>query len=420
MFFTPGRRLIPLFLALASVPQLFAEIPERITDLWPDAGSGVPRLDAAVLADKLYFAASADGGGGSGELDLWVFDGASPAAMVPGSAGLDPYDLTVWQGALYFAGGPFADRELWRYDGVNPPVEALDLFPAGTGNPTNLIPFGPELCMSAVTAAAVGDELVCWDGATAPDVYELRAEDFGSSPEAMTVLGDTLYFNAYGDGIGGEPWAYESFFPPVLVGDLSPGVPSSNPEDFVTVASTLYFEAADALGAGRIWTREGVSPPAMLSSTFRQQGGLASWRGRLYADGYEQGAQAVESPEGGLPQLHVLGAGGFTPLPWLGGSITSASGFLEHRNALYFRSTPSTSASDIFRICGGGSVERVTDHFADSTYVASTVVLFQGRLYFAAFEPATGKELWAIDPFTAVFCGGFETGDTGGWSASVP
>ena len=44
-----------------------AETAVRITDLRPGSASGVPGLDAAVLADKLYFAGTADGG----FLDLW-------------------------------------------------------------------------------------------------------------------------------------------------------------------------------------------------------------------------------------------------------------------------------------------------------------------------------------------------------------
>ena len=75
---------------------------------------------------------------------------------------------------------------------------------------------------------------------------------------------------------------------------------------------------------------------------------------------------------------------------------------------------------ELFRYCGSGSVERVTDQFADASYVTSSVTLFQGRLYFSASEAATGQELWAIDPLTAVFCGGFEDGHDDDWSAAVP
>src|SRR6188508_2562381 len=96
-----------------------AEDPVRLTDLRPGGLSGVPNLEAAVFGDKLYFAATATGA----ELDLWVYDGISAPTMVPGGGQLQPEELLVWQGALYFEGGPYTDRELWRYDGVNPPVE---------------------------------------------------------------------------------------------------------------------------------------------------------------------------------------------------------------------------------------------------------------------------------------------------------
>jgi len=408
-----ARRCSLVFSSLAVVAvAAHAEIAVRITDLWADGQSGVPNLDAAVFEDKLYFAGTADGG----DRDLWVYDGIPPASMVPGGAGLAPEELTVWQGGLYFKGGPANDRELWLYDGVNPPVEALDLAPPGSGNPEHLTAFGPELCFNALTSNTVGDELVCWDGANAPDVYELRAGLPGSSIDQPAVLGDTLYFGAYGDGVGGEPWAYEHFSPPTLVSDMESGTGSSNPEDFVQLGATIYFESSAGAFA-RVWSYDTVSPPALVSPTFRQQGGIASWGGRLIVDGYEDGG---ESPQGGTPYLHVLRAGGFVRAPWPGGSISSAGGFLDHRNALYFRAAASATASDLFRYCGGGTVERVTDEFADTSYVTSAPTLFQGRLYFSALQAATGQELWMIDPMTAIFCDGLEDGHDDDWSASVP
>ena len=260
-----------------------AEIAVRITDLRPGAFSGVPGLDAAVFADKLYFAGTADGG----SLDLWVYDGLSPATKVLGSDEIQPTYLTVWQGALHFLGGPRGDRELWRYDGVNPPLEVLDLLDPGSGSPAFLTPFGPELCFRA-TSPDVGAELVCWDGATAPDVYDLRAAAAGSSPENLTVLGDRLYFGALVDDTGREPWSHENFLAPELVGDLRSGTGSSSPDSFVLHGAELHLRAADSSGQGRVWVDDGVNPPAMVSTTFDVEGGLASWNGRLLVGGYEE------------------------------------------------------------------------------------------------------------------------------------
>ena len=388
-----------------------AEIAVRITDLRPGAFSGVPGLDAAVFADKLYFAGTADGG----SLDLWVYDGISPATKVPGSDEIQPTYLTVWQGALHFLGGPGGDRELWRYDGVNPPVEVLDLLDPGSGSPAFLTPFGPELCFRA-TSLDVGAELVCWDGATAPDVYDLRAAAAGSSPDNLTVLGNRLYFGALVDDAGREPWSHENFLAPELVGDLRSGTGSSSPDSFVLHGAQLHLRAADSSGQGRVWVDDGVNPPAMVSTTFDVEGGLASWGGRLLVGGYEEDGPLGEGPTG----LYALRAAGFTSTPWPGGPLPAANGFLAHRNALYFRATPSTTESDLFRYCGGGSVGRVTDQFADLSFVDSRPVLFQGRLFFAVDDDVFGRELWAIDPLTALFCDGFDDGHDDDWTSSVP
>ena len=399
-----ARLLLPLLSALVVARAAYAETPVRITDIQAGPSSSLSSLrNAAVLADKLYFGATDDGS----NYDLWVYDGISSASIVPGGVGLEPEYLTEWEGALYFLGGPFADRELWRYDGVNPPAEELDLFAAGSGNPEHLIVFGPELCFNALTSEAVGDELVCWDGTNAPTVYDLRTGTAGSSFEKPAVIGDTLYFDAFGDGVGSEPWAYEGFSPPTLVGDLEPGTASSNPESFVGVGTTVYFRAGN-----RVWSADGVAPPAILSPTFTVQGGLASWHGRLLVDGHDDVA-------GGQNQLHVLRAGSLVQAQWPGGSIFGAGDFLDHRNALYFHSGTSVTAGDLFRYSGCGGVERVTDLFADTSYVGGGLVLFQSRIYFFAFDDTYGGELWAVDPQPALLCTGFEIGDDD-WSTSLP
>ena len=408
----PACWCAPILWAIAVAAAAHAETAVRITDLRPGAFSGVPGLDAAVFADKLYFAGTGDGG----FLDLWVYDGILPATKVPGSDELQPTYLTVWQGALHFLGGPTGDRELWRYDGVNPPVEVLDLLDPGSGSPAFLTPFGSELCFRATPSAAVGGELVCWDGATAPDVYDLRAGVAGSTPDALTVLGDRLFFSALVDDTGREPWSHENFLTPELVGDLRAGAASSSPSSFVQHGPLIHLRASDSGGQGRVWVDDGVDPPAMVSTTFDVEGGLASWGGRLLVGGYEEDGPQGEGPTG----LYVQRATGFTSTPWAGGPLPSINGFLAHRNALYFRATPSTNESDLFRHCGNGSVERVTDQFADLSFVDSRPVLFQGRLFFAVDDDVFGRELWAIDPMTAVFCDGFEDGHDDDWTASVP
>lgn len=406
-----ARTILTLACAFAAVPAAHAEIAVRITDLYAGTGSGVPNLDAVVFAGKLYFAGTTD----NSDTDLWVYDGVSPATMVPGGNDLEPLYLTVWQGALYFQGGPPTDRELWRYDGVNPPVEAIDIYAAGNSDPANLTAFGPELCFGAYYSDAVGEELVCWDGATAPDVYELRAGQAGGQVEELTVIGSTLYFDGIGDGVGSEPWAYQNFFAPTLLGDLLPGPGSSQPESFVQVGPKLYLRASDPGGVSRVWSDDGVAPPAMVSSTFRVQGGLASWNGRLLVDGHDDG-EAL----GGFDQVHMLRGGVLVPLIWAGGSNPSARSFVAHRNALYFRSTPSQPAGDLFRHCGDGTIERVTDQFAGTEFIEGVLTVFQGRIFFTGKDTATGRELWAVDPLTALFCGGFEDGNDDDWSSSMP
>ena len=63
----------------------------------------------------------------------------------------------------------------------------------------------------------------------------------------------------------------------------------------------------------------------------------------------------------------------------------------------------------------------MTDQFAAATAsIHGVLVEFQGRIHFSAEDDVNGRELWAVDPMTALFCDGLEDGDDDGWSASVP
>lgn len=400
------RRLIPSMLVAALPSAVLAEVAVLVSDIRPGTGSALSELDAAVLGDKLYFNATANGSA----RDLWVYDGSAPPAMVAGGAGLRPEFLTIWQGALHFLGGPTSDRELWRYDGTNPPVEVLDLFTSGSGLPQLLTPFGSELCFKARTSTTVGEELVCWDGTTAPDVYDLRPGGDSSAPENFKVLGDKLYFKAFDASAGNEPWIYEHFTPPTLLADVRPGLDSSLPSDFVAIGPTIYFRASDDTGHARVWSWDGVASPTMVSAELDLQGGVSSFGSLLLGNGF--------MAEGGV-QMHVLRAGGFAPARWGFGEIYAASNFFEHRSALYFRSS-GPAPGDLFRYCGGGAVERVRDSLAGSPAVQPGFAVFEGRIYFAATDATHGGELWALDPFEALFCDGFEDGDDDGWSVSLP
>jgi len=400
--------LCPAFVP-AFVPAAAAvDVVTRITDLNPGGAHSLAVFSGAVFDGKLYFQAK-DGPGVP--TDLWVYDGVNAPSIVPGGADISPESFALWQGALWFGAGPGDDRELWRYDGVTPPAEALDVWPGGDGNVRFLFPFGDLLCFNAETAGN-GAELACWDGSSSPSIFNLRAGSSGSSPEWYGISQGKLYFGAFVDGVGDEPHVYDGLVAPVLVDDVRPGSSSSNPEYFTAFGSDLYFRASDEDGQGRVWRYDGVEPPEMISADFDVEGGTTAWLGSLYSTGFL---------EDGMQELHRWNGSEFLRIPFVpAASALGADSFTSFAGSL-FLVAGSSPGRDLYRYCGNGEAQRVTDAFATgSDYVQSELIVLGDRLLFVARTSTHGAELWALDADEATFCHGFEDGVTAGWSTTVP
>lgn len=392
---------------LIAPDRLAAETPHLLADLLPGPSDGVPSFDAAVFDGKLYFAGDLDGGGE----DLLVYDGVSPPSLVPGGEGTRPTDLVVFEDALYYQGGPYGgeeDRELWRYDGVGAAAELMDLFPAGSSRPYAFAVFGDQLCFQA-TMPNVGAELVCWDGVqSSPDVHDLWSGAQSSGVEDLTVLGDTLFFSGFpGPSQGRELGIFQ---PPTLpaISELVPGNVGSNPGSFTRLGSTVYFVARDPDGSvPRVWSDEGMSmAPVAELDDFEVQGGLTGYQGRLLVVG--------QSPTSEEARLHAWNGIGLevvqtTDTAW------DAHEFVQVGTDVYFLADSSTTSFDLFRF-DGQDVVRVLDGELTGYYLTGELELFDGRLWFSAFQPDSGEELWWIVPPGLIFVDGFESGDVSRWT----
>lgn len=396
-----------MFCVFAASPLAAQDLFTRIADLRPGTQSGLLFLDAAVWNGALYFAGQDDASG----LDLWRYDGIQPPALVAGSEGVKPQGLVVHDGALYFRGGPANDRELWRYDGVALPQEALDIFGGTHSGPAGLTSYGDLLCFNGTTSA--GSELMCWDGLTAPTVFDVRPGPEGSSPEGLAARLGELYFSAYEPTAGNELWVYSGVGSPTVL-DLVPGAGSSGPTEFTTVGTDLYFVGA-VDGELRLFRREPALPPVEIEPTLDVQGGLGSFAGALYVAGFSDIV-----PGAGLFRYDAAAP---DPLTGIQGLTTFADSFLEFEGALYFVAGPFPPFTDLYRHCNGSeSVQLVSTLFGDDDhYIDHGLVAFGGRIYFSAVEELTaGRELWALDPMQPIFCSGFPGGDAADWSALVP
>jgi ELWxxDGT repeat protein len=378
----------------------------RLTDIRPGTQSGVPGLSATIWNGDLYFI------GYVGNFDSRIFrwDGEASPVEVAG-AGAMPDEPVVFDGELYFRGGPFSDRELWRWDGVNPPVEALDLFASGSGGfPEELTVFGSELCFGANTAS--GHEPLCWTGSGAPTNFDIRPGTSGSNADTFAVVDGKLYFTAYDDATGSEGYEYTGTGQPALVGDLRPGTGSGNPRNWSALGDDLYFVASDEGGQGRVFHRLAGELPEQDDFALDVEGEAGAAGGAYWVPGHDD--------DDTTPYVHRYDGLAATRLR---PSVTFADSFLLHRGAVYFVAGFSSPSRDLWRWCGSESVELVSTIFAssDDALTGGRLLEFDGRLVFSATQGlTTGSELWVLDAMTPLFCHGFDGEGIAAWSDSVP
>ena len=239
---------------------------ELVADLFvgalnPASGEGHSRPHyLTVYKDELYFAANDSGGA-----RLWVYDGvadpravftadvlsASGPAGTPAVEPVEPYDLVVFDGKLFFgATTPATGYELFSFDGSLVKLEA-DIF-AGPDDswPYSMVAFKGKLYFTAAYEDENGDydaEPWVFDGSTASLLANINdIDDEGSWPDSYTVVDDLLLFSAYHPDYGLEPWFYSGEGSPQLLQDIEVGTRGSmsGSGSFTKFGDRIYISTA--------------------------------------------------------------------------------------------------------------------------------------------------------------------------------
>ena len=127
--------------------------------------------------------------GGSG---LWTTNGtAAGTSELAGTAGLDPSDLTVFNGTVLFNGVSGGLHGLWATNGAAGGTHELTGGGVTTGfglNPSDLTVFGSEVLFSGGdNGGKVG--LWAWNGTSVTELVAGTAAS-GLNPSDLTVFGD--------------------------------------------------------------------------------------------------------------------------------------------------------------------------------------------------------------------------------------
>jgi ELWxxDGT repeat protein len=248
-------------------------------------GVGLDPSDLTVYNGEALFA----GYNASGDPELWVTDG-TPAGThelaVAGSsttsqgllqAGLNPSDLTVYNGYVFFSGTDASGRiELWETNGTAAGTNELsvagaatvgqDLGPAGLF-PSDLTVFNDQILFSGNDARSQ-TELWETDGTAAgthelTDIAGATTTGVGLDPSDLTVYnGEVLFSGIDSSGLYGlwetDGTAVGTNELTGIAGEATTG-PGLLPQDLTNFNGEILFAGRDSGGLNELWVTNGTA-----------------------------------------------------------------------------------------------------------------------------------------------------------------
>ncbi len=298
--------------------------------------------------------------------ELWRSDGTASGTFLvadinPGTSSSSPSNFTRLGSLAFFTASTTANgTELWVSDGTAAGTRLLrDINPGVFSSfPGSLHLVGSTLYFAA-NDGTNGSELWKSDGTLAGTSLVANINPLagsGSSPANLASIGSILYFAAANDVSGTELWQHDiGTGITSIVADINPGSSSSSPASLTPVGSSLFFTASNGTNGMELWRLDTVS-------------GITS----LVAD--------------------------INP-----GSLSSSPFHLVAFNSqIFFRASNPTLGTELWRSDGTPAGTQVLIDINPGSASgfpidSTTPVVFQNRLYFAAFTPAEGTELWSTD-----------------------
>jgi ELWxxDGT repeat protein len=305
---------------------------------------------------------------------------ATLAEMVPiaGGGGVTanlssyPASIVDANGVGYFtADDGINGFELWRINSAGTAELVEDAVAGGGINPGSLSSspqfltnVGGTLYFQA-THFATGKQIWRINGAGIAELVDDGvAGGFAvDSLQSLTNVAGTLYFVGKLESTGVELWRVNSSGMEELVedaipgGGLSPGAGNSNPKNLVNVNGTLFFSANDGTNGEEIWRINGLGPAEMVEDSV---------------------------PGGG-----IAGSSGVYP-----------QNLIDANGTLYFSSGLTTTQTRLWRVEGAGMAQPISVVGISGFTIQSApdyLTNVGGTVYFRMSDQMNGQELWRID-----------------------
>ncbi|MEZ0580280.1 hypothetical protein [Nocardioides sp. MH1] len=419
-----------------------ADHPSYGRELWKTTSDGVTKMvknidpgtmssnpeELTAVGSTLFFTAD----DGTGDRELWKSDGTGPGTVrvrninrVPNpdsnpNAASWPAELTEVNGRLFFAAQvgqqpdpisglqPADDRELYVSDGTAAGTRRVAnilsqgaTHAAGSSNPSFLTSWGGGLYFRAVDQYGV--RLWRSDG-TRTGTVPVSAVPM--APEALTVVGNLLFFTGSRGSYNREPWVTDGTAAGTrMLRDLDtfPGSPS-NPDELTAVGDRVFF-SADVGGDRELYSSDGTTTGTRRVRNINLQRSsapseLTAFHDELYfqatIDGNTELYRSDGTFAGTVLVKDIYNGGGSSPT-----ELTVVGDHLFFHALTSFNTSESRPYDQLVRSDGtaAGTVPvGVAGPAGDG--VPSGLGSFNGTLYYRDSSPGAGVELWkaTIEP----------------------
>jgi ELWxxDGT repeat protein len=356
----------------------------------------------------------------------------SSVDILAGTASSNPYCITSFNGKAYFdcLGDTAYGYELWMSDGTAAGTTMVKDVNPGSGDSyiNYLTVVGNKLFFQA-NDGTHGQELWVSDGTTAGTmmVADIWAGQGSSYPDYMTAFNGKLYFSANDSIHGEELWVSDGTAAGTsMLMDIWPGIEGSQPkgygigpgayyiDEFNSINGKLYFQANDSIHGGELWSTDGTTAgTAMVADIYpgipdSNPFFMTSFNGKIYfsaagdtldgwelwtTDGTAAGTTMVKNIDPGTTSSTNNG---------YGADVADNSGFVPFNGKLYFSAYQPATGYELWATDGtAAGTTLVKDILAGpgSSYAGSYYALaaFNNKLYFAANDSVNGTQLWASD-----------------------
>lgn len=323
---------------------------------------------------------------------------------------LTPFNAANGGKLCFFADEGIGDGfELYTCDGVNQPVLVLDLNPLA-GSAVEQYSNRPTIVLNnklyfTGNSGTTGPEIYVFNGATMPTlVQDIVTGNEGSDPDDYVALNGVLYFRARNSNIGYELWSYDpvAATPANQLTDINPGPDSSVNGNLTVFNNKIYFTADSGIGNNELFEFDPVFGNTSLLADIKA-GPAGSWpqnltvlNGKMYFSAADTAGRELWVYNGTNNPTRITDAvRGFRD-----GIPSRSETIIASMNGKIYFNAKDSNDNNYYLF----TYDETTGNYGLAPKIKTTgsqdplwITPYGGKLYFSAYNQATGYELWSYD-----------------------